>query len=118
MSELIPPRRAPAARRQGLSWRSRRVRGWAYQLVAVSAIAFLVWLLVSSTLANMRLRGIQSGFDFLFQPAGFDIGEPWFGYESNDPYWKAFAVGVMNTLRVAVVGIVLCTVLGLSLIHI
>ena len=115
MSELIPPRRAPAARRQGLSWRSKRVRGWAYQLAAVSAIAFLAWLLVSSTLANMRLRGIQSGFDFLLQPAGFDIGEPWFGYESVNPYWKAFAVGVMNTLRVAVIGIVFSTMLGTAL---
>ncbi|MBI2771240.1 MAG: ABC transporter permease subunit [Burkholderiales bacterium] len=115
MAELIPPRRAPAARRQGLSWRSRRTRGWAYQFVAVAAIAFVIWLLVSSTLQNMRLRGIQSGFDFLLQTAGFDIGESWFGYDSVDPYWKAFAVGAMNTLRVAVIGIVLSTLLGTAL---
>ncbi|MBC7469025.1 MAG: ABC transporter permease subunit, partial [Ramlibacter sp.] len=56
--------------------------------------------------------GIQSGFDFLGQPAGFDIGEGWLRYDSNDPYWKAFLVGLVNTLRVAVTGIVLATVLG------
>ena len=31
---------------------------------------------------------------------------------SNNAYWHAFAVGVMNTLRVAVIGIVLSTVIG------
>ncbi|MCX8006383.1 MAG: ABC transporter permease subunit, partial [Burkholderiaceae bacterium] len=60
----------------------------------------------------MRLRGIQSGFGFLAQTAGFDIGETLFAYESVDPYWRAFAVGVANTLRVALVGIVVTTVLG------
>jgi general L-amino acid transport system permease protein len=112
---LVPARPAPARRRVPLTWRSPRLRGWVYQLLAVVAIVAGVAFLASTTLANMRLRGIQSGFDFLAQPAGFDIGEPWFGYESNDAYWKAFGVGVMNTLRVAVVGIVFCTLIGVSL---
>ncbi|MCG2592642.1 ABC transporter permease subunit [Ramlibacter sp. XY19] len=112
---MIPARPAPPRRRVALSWRSPRLRGWVYQLVALVVIVGLVALLTSTTLANMRARGIQSGFDFLAQPAGFDIGEAWFGYESNDAYWKAFAVGAMNTLRVAIVGIVLCTILGVTL---
>ncbi|MEP6771799.1 MAG: ABC transporter permease subunit, partial [Polaromonas sp.] len=66
----------------------------------------------SNTLGNMKTRGIQSGFDFLLQPAGFDIGEGWLNYDSIDPYWKAFLVGLVNTLRVAVVGIVLTSILG------
>lgn len=75
-------------------------------------VALLAWLLISNTLANMRTRGIQSGFDFLSQPAGFDIGESWFSYQSADPYWKAFLVGIVNTLRVALTGCVLATLLG------
>ena len=109
---LIPPRAAPMARRNTFSWRSKRGRAVAYQVLAISVIGLLVWLLVSSTLANMKSRGIQSGFDFLLQPAGFDIGEGWLNYDSNDGYWKAFGVGLVNTLRVALVGIVLTTVLG------
>ena len=35
-----------------------------------------------------------------------------FNYEALDPYWKAFLVGLSNTLRAAVVGIVLTTILG------
>jgi general L-amino acid transport system permease protein len=112
MSEAVPARRAPPKTRSALSWRSRRMRGLAYQLLALVAVGLLAWLLVGNTLTNMRLRGIQSGFDFLAQPAGFDIGEGWLPYDSGDPYWKAFLAGVVNTLRVAVIGIVLATVLG------
>jgi general L-amino acid transport system permease protein len=80
--------------------------------VAVALIAFGVWFLAHNTLANMQARGIKSGFDFLVQPAGFDIGETLVPYQALDPYWKAFLVGVLNTLRAAIVGIVLATVLG------
>lgn len=109
---LIAPRPAPPRRRRAWSLRSRAVRGWLYQLLAVGVVAAVGWLLLTNTLENMRQRGIQSGFDFLGQPAGFDIGEGWLRYESSDPYWKAFLVGLVNTLRVAVTGIVLATVLG------
>ncbi|MES2415181.1 MAG: ABC transporter permease subunit [Pseudomonadota bacterium] len=109
-AQLIPAR-PPAAKRH-FSWRGARARGLFYQVMAVMVIALLGWLLVGNTLANMKLRGIQSGFDFLAQPAGFDIGESWFNYEATSAYWKAFAVGIMNTLRVAVIGCVLATLLG------
>ncbi len=112
MSGLIPARPAPAAPRRNFSWRSRRLRSVVYQVLAVALIALLVWLLIGNTLNNMRLRGIQSGFDFLFQPAGFDIGEGWLNYDPVNPYWKAFLVGLVNTLRVAVIGCLLTTVLG------
>jgi general L-amino acid transport system permease protein len=109
---LIPARKAPPPKRAGFSWKSQKLRGLIYQGLAVSVIMFLVWLLVSNTLTNMKARGIQSGFDFLMQPAGFDIGEDWIGYDSNNGYWKAFLVGLVNTLRVAIIGIFLTTILG------
>jgi len=83
-----------------------------YQIVAIAVIAAAVWFLAHNTLENMRVRGIQSGFGFLGSPAGFDIGEMLINYDALDPYWKAFLVGILNTLRVAVIGIVLTTVLG------
>ena len=75
----------------------------------------MVWFLAHNTVENMRVRGIQSGFDFLLQPAGFDIGEGVIAYDALDPYWKAFLVGVLNTLRVAVIGIVLTTLIGTAI---
>ena len=94
------------------SWRSQAFRGVIYQILAIAVIGMVVWFLVHNTLNNMRVRGIQSGFDFLTQTAGFDIGESLFAFDSGEAYWRAFLVGVVNTLRVAVVGIVLTTILG------
>ena len=97
------------------SWRSRGFRGLVYQLVTVALLAGLVWFLGHNTLENMRERGIQSGFGIFTQPAGFAIGESLIGYDASDPIWKAFLVGLVNTLRVALIGIVFTTVLGLAL---
>ena len=94
------------------SWRSQAFRGLIYQVVALLVIGGFVWFLAHNTLLNMRVRGIQSGFDFLTQAAGFDIGESLYPFDSAQPYWQAFLVGVTNTLRVAVLGIILATVLG------
>jgi general L-amino acid transport system permease protein len=105
------PQRAPPKRRDW-SWRSQAFRGVVYQIVAIGLIGAVVWFLAHNTTENMRVRGIQSGFDFLRGAAGFDIGESLIPYDALDPYWKAFLVGVLNTLQVAIVGIVLCTVLG------
>ncbi|WP_296442948.1 amino acid ABC transporter permease [Rhodoferax sp. UBA5149] len=106
MTPKSPPRK------KNWSWRSQAFRGLIYQLVAIGLIVAAVWFLAHNTLLNMKIRGIQSGFDFLSGPAGFDIGESLFPFDSAQPYWQAFLVGLSNTLRVAILGIILTTVLG------
>ena len=109
---LIPARSAPPRPRPGWSWRHPATRALVWQVLAVLAIALMLGWLVHNTRSNMAARGIQSGWDFLSQTAGFDIGEQPVAFESTDPYWRAFLVGLLNTLRVAVAGVVLCTLLG------
>ena len=109
MTSSSPPKK------KSWSWRSRAFRGLVYQVIALALIALVLWFLAHNTVQNMRLRGIQSGFDFLAQPAGFDIGESPIPFDSADAYWKAFGVGLANTLRVALIGIVLTTLLGTML---
>ncbi len=94
------------------SWRSQAFRGLVYQIIAFAVIASGLWWLASNTLHNMQVRGIQSGFDFLWGPAGFDIGESLYPFDSSQPYWQAFLIGLTNTLRVAIIGIILTTILG------
>jgi general L-amino acid transport system permease protein len=94
------------------SWRSASFRSLVYQIVAVLLVAAAGGYLVHNTLLNMRVRGIQSGFDFLLQPAGFAISESLFEFDSAETYAKAFLIGLSNTLRVAIVGIVLATIVG------
>ena len=99
-------------KKKRLSWRSLALRGLVYQLAAVAAVVLVVGFLAHNTLQNMGARGIQGGFDFLAQPAGFDIGESPIAFDSARSYGRAFAVGLANTFRVAALGIVLTTVLG------
>ncbi|HVG05892.1 MAG TPA: ABC transporter permease subunit [Burkholderiaceae bacterium] len=113
MAQGMSPKPAPQRRRW--SWRSQAFRGVVYQIVAVSVIALVAWFLTSNTLTNLRIRGIQSGFDFLTQPAGFGIGETVIEFDSSNAYWKAFLVGLTNTLRVAIIGILVATVLGTAI---
>ncbi len=108
---MIPARPAPP-RKRNWSWRSAAFRGVLYQVLALALIFGASAYLLNNTLLNMRARGIQSGFDFLLQPAGFSIGESIIPFDSAESYLKAFAVGLSNTLRVALVGIVLATLLG------
>ena len=101
--------------RPAWSWHSRAARGLIYQALALVLIGLGVWFLAHNTQENMRIRGIQSGFDFLGASAGFDIGETLINYNPSETYGKAIWVGVLNTLRVAVIGIVLTTILGVLL---
>ncbi len=104
--------RPPPAAKSQWSWRSKAFRSLLYQVVAVGLLLAAGAYLLGNTLENMRVRGIQSGFDFITQPAGFSIGESIVPFDSSDSYGKAFLVGLSNTLRVAVVGIGLATLLG------
>lgn len=109
MTSATKPPRTP------WSWRSRAARGLIYQAIALILIGLGVWFLAHNTQENMRIRGIQSGFDFLGASAGFDIGETLINYSPSETYGKAIWVGVLNTLRVAIIGIVLTTLLGVLL---
>ena len=106
MTPKAPPKK------KNWSWRSQAFRGLIYQIVAIGLVLLAGWWLAANTMHNMQVRGIQSGFDFLNSPAGFDIGESLYPFDSAQPYWQAFLVGLTNTLRVAIIGIILTTILG------
>ncbi len=92
--------------------RSRRWREWLLQGTLALLLVGLAFLLAHNITANLAARQIKSGFGFLADPAGFNIGELLFEYSARDSYLRAFAVGMANTLRVALTGIVLASTLG------
>ena len=76
-------------------------------------ILVCAWL-SHNTWINLKSRGIQSGYDFLGDNAGFDIGEHFLlAYDSADSYGWAFLVGLLNTLKVSIVGLLGSSLLGL-----
>jgi len=106
----------PAAPRGDAAWRAarraRRGREWLVQGALAVALVALVALVARNVGANLEARGIRSGFGFLADPAGFNIGELLIDYTARDSYLRAFAAGMANTLRVSLAGIVLATLLG------
>jgi len=95
-----------------LSWNDPGVRAIFYQIVAVAAVGSAIWFLVHNTLQNLATRHIASGFEFLSREAGFAIGESAIDYSPADTYRKALLVGLLNTLRTALIGIVFATIFG------
>ncbi len=97
------------------------LRSWLYderrraillQLLLVAAILALGYELVSNALASLERNKVASGFGFLNETAGFAINQSLIAYSESDSYGRAFLVGLLNTLVVAVIGIVLASLLG------
>ena len=109
------PRPGGASRSSGMVWLryDSRARAIVYQVLLAAALALAFWFVVANTAENLAARGIASGFQFLFREAGFEISETTFlSYDAGNSYLRAIAVGVLNTFRVAAIGIVLATSLG------
>ncbi len=92
--------------------RARRLRSALVQLAFMLALLVLLAWLAVNVAGNLQLRQIRAGFQFLLAPAGFNIGESLLPFSPADNYVRAFGVGLLNTLRVAVAAIIGATFLG------
>ncbi len=54
----------------------------------------------------------RCAYDFMSSEAGFDISDTALDYTNTDPYWYAFYLGILNTLKVAVLGVILTSIVG------
>jgi general L-amino acid transport system permease protein len=96
-------------------WNNPRIRGVVTQVIVVLALALLIWWIVGNTTDNLRRQNISSGFGFLDARSGFDIPQTLIPYSSNSLYRQAFLVGIINTLLVAISGIITASVIGFLL---
>ncbi len=109
---LQPARQAPKKAFQ-LSWADPRFRNIVWQVLVIGTVAAIVWYLVDNTQRNLTSRRIATGFGFLDRTAGIPIGEHMISYDpAVNTYGRALWIGVLNTLKVAVVGIFLATIWG------
>ncbi|MCL1471672.1 amino acid ABC transporter permease [Argonema antarcticum] len=95
-------------------WRDVRFWRFAGQFLAVLIAAIVVAILWGNLNRNLQQLGIQPGFGFLNSQAAFDIGETLISYAPSDTYSRALLVGLVNSLRVMVVGIILTTIVGIT----
>lgn len=94
------------------SWTNPKVRALGYQAALLASVAFVLWLLASTTWANLQRQHIASGFAFLGHTAGFGIVQTLIPYSEAASYGRVFLVGLANTLLVAALGTGFATVLG------
>ncbi len=91
-------------------WRDVRVLAWIFQFAVLAVAVFIVSWLWDNLQVNSQRQNIPTSFDYLDQPAGFPIANS--AFRQTQPVHAALVVGLLNTLRLAVVGIVLATVFG------
>ncbi|MDC9700948.1 MAG: amino acid ABC transporter permease [Alphaproteobacteria bacterium] len=81
-------------------------------LVSVCFFVFCFWVW-GNVVDNFHRSNLVSGFSFLDGRAGFDINQSLIPYDVDSTYRRALLVGFLNTLLVAVCGILLSSFIGL-----
>lgn len=92
-------------------WRDVRVLSWAFQLAVFAIVALILYWLAGNYQTNAAAIGIPTNFDFLDNPASFEI--PGNDFSQTQPVRDAYVEGFINTIRITVVGIILATILGI-----
>ncbi len=89
-----------------------KVRGWIYQGITLLLLVLFVYWVTTNTIENLKRANIASGYGFLNGRAGFDVGQSLIAFTSDSTYGRALVVGFLNTILVAVTGIITATIIG------
>jgi general L-amino acid transport system permease protein len=112
MASVTDPEPPRESFRLSMLLNDTRYRGYTFQFIALLLLilfmAYLGWNLVR----NLVDQGQDISFEFMGQPASYDINQRLIPYDSQDTHLRAAFVGVLNTLLVAFLGCVTATVLG------
>ena len=60
----------------------------------------------------MENRGISFGYGFLSQESSFDVQFSLIEYDGSHSYFRAYLVGLLNTILVSAIGIIFATIIG------
>jgi general L-amino acid transport system permease protein len=90
-----------------------RVLKIAIQAFVILLLLFILLIFGYNLIRNFQDLGLIFGFGFLKRTASFGIGDAAISYQPTDPYRRAILVGIVNSLRVIIVGIVLATLVGI-----
>ncbi len=111
MNEIALPRQNALSR----LWNNKEARSVIIQIIAVVLIFGFFAYLIRNAVVNLEALGKGYSFGFLTQPSNYDINQHFIEYSSRSSHLRAMAVGILNTLLVAVCGLVLATILGFVL---
>jgi general L-amino acid transport system permease protein len=97
------------------AWYDKETRSVIVQIIAAAIIISFFAYIINNAVVNLAAIGKDIDFGFLWQNASYDINQHLIEYSSTSSPFRAMIVGLINTLLVAVAGIVLATILGFML---
>lgn len=89
-----------------------RYRSYTFQFIALILLIALFAYLGSNLAQNLRDAGLNISYQFMGEPAGYDINQRLIDYTSQSTHARASIVGLLNTLLVAFVGCFFATLIG------
>jgi general L-amino acid transport system permease protein len=93
----------------------KELRSVTIQVITMALILAFFFFIVSNAVTNLETIGKGYSFSFLWDASNYDINQHLIEYNSQSPHWRAALVGLINTLLVAVAGIILSTIVGFLL---
>ena len=93
-----------------------QLRVFVIQWAVLVGVLTVAGFALRNVAVNLAAIGKDFSFAFLLAPASYDITfSPFLEYSSRDTHLRAALVGLLNTVLVAVTGIVAATVLGFAM---
>lgn len=96
-------------------WSNREARSVILQIITMAALIGFFAFILTNAVANLAAVGKTFSYDFLYEPASYDINQTLIPYTSRDTHLRAGIVGLLNTGLVAIAGVILATILGFIL---
>ena len=97
-------------------WRNQKYRSVFIQIITMVVLFAVLGLIGKNVATNLEIAGKDFSFGFLNYPAGYDITfQPFIPYTPTDTHFDAAIIGILNTLLVAVSGIILASILGFTM---
>lgn len=96
-------------------YRNVKIIGYLAQIVFAVVVLVGAFILYQNVTSALDRSNLPADFGFLDNRAGIPIAETPIPYTPNDTYARAFLVGVVNTLKVALIGVVLAMLLGVTI---
>ena len=82
------------------------------QLLTLLVVILIFGFFSYNAQVNMENRGITFGYGFLSQESSFDVQFSLIEYDGSHSYFRAYLVGLLNTILVSVIGIIFATIIG------
>ena len=91
---------------------NNKIKKFIPQFITLFVVVLIFGFFTFNAQVNMDNRGIDFGFGFLKQESSFDIQFSLVEFDGLDPYWWAYVAALLNTLLVAFLGIIFCTIIA------